>query len=123
MKKWVPWLLGFCIAVAAAADVTAPTEREVGHLLDYLEHSNCRFFRNGSWYSAGEAKTHLKKKYDYLVEKNMVRKAEDFIEGAATRSSISGQPYQVECAARTIPSARWLTEELARYRGSQDGKK
>jgi hypothetical protein len=95
----------------------APAPAEIQHLLSYLEHSNCQFYRNGSWYNAHEARAHIENKYQYLVERGQIGNTEDFIERAAASSSVSGARYEVQCnASAPIPSAQWLKEELLRYR-------
>ena len=45
--------------------------------------------------------------------------AEQFIERAATRSSMTGETYQVRCPSSSAlqDCSRWLLDELARYRG------
>jgi Family of unknown function (DUF5329) len=99
------------------ADASAKTKQEVTHLFTHLISSGCEFNRNGSWYSAADAAAHLNKKYAYLIEKNLIASAEDFIENAATKSSMSGKAYQVKCANATpVDSARWFKDELAKYR-------
>jgi hypothetical protein len=94
---------------------------EIDHLLAYLAGSACRFNRNGTWYPAGEAKDHLKKKLDYLARKGLLSTTESFIERAASKSSASGQPYLVECpGASGVQSGAWFSSELVRFR--RDGK-
>ena len=98
-------------SAASVADV------EIGQLLGYLERSGCAVYRNGSWYSASDARAHLEKKYRYLLDKGLVDTTEDFIDRAATASSMSGKPYQVKCDGREpVSSAEWLTTELQRLR-------
>jgi hypothetical protein len=98
---------------ASVADV------EIEHLLGYLERSGCVLYRNGTWYSASDARAHLEKKYRYLLDKGLVDTTEDFIDRAATASSMSGRPYQVKCDGREpVSSAEWLTTELQRLRGA-----
>ena len=106
------------VGAASAAQPTPAATCEIDHLLSYLEGSGCRFFRNGSWYSAAEARKHLQGKYDYLLRKGMISTAESFVELGATGSSMSGKPYQVRCAgdAAPVPSSTWLSAELQRYR-------
>lgn len=103
------------VAVAGKADPT--TQREVGQLLDFVAQSNCQFNRNGSWYDARKARVHLQEKYDYLDQRGKVPNAEAFIDLAASKSSMSGKPYQVRCGdAPVMPSATWLSTELKRLR-------
>lgn len=103
-------------AAFAAPDPKA--QAEIAHLLDYVATPGCQFNRNGSWHEGAEARAHLKKKYDYLLKRDLVPNAESFIERAATESSMSGKPYQVKCGAgKAVASGPYLTEELTRFRG------
>lgn len=105
---------------AAMAQPVSQSREEIAHLLQYVEQSGCQFNRNGTWYRARDARLHLQKKYDYLDRRGLAPDAESFIERAASQSSISGRAYQVRCAdSKPMPSARWLTEELRRFRSEQ----
>lgn len=105
---------------AAMAQPVSQSREEIVHLLQYVEQSGCQFNRNGTWYRPRDARLHLQKKYDYLDKRGLAPDAESFIERAASQSSISGRAYQVRCAdSKPMPSARWLTEELRRFRGEQ----
>ena len=93
------------------------TKVEIWHLFEYLEKSNCEFNRNGSWYKPHEAVQHIKKKYRYLIKRGLINSTEQFIDRAASRSSISGKPYTVKCDhVEPIETAVWFTEELKRFR-------
>lgn len=103
--------------MARAAAPSAETQAEIAHLLSYLEQSSCAFNRNGTWYSAAEARAHLERKEDYLLRRSLIGRTEDFIARAATESSLTHQPYLVRCgSAAAVPCGRWLTTELERYR-------
>ena len=101
------------LLVASAASAQAPssaTKNEVGQLFAALRQSNCEFLRNGSWHNAQKASDHLQRKYDYLLKKGLVTSTESFIELAATKSSMSGKPYQVRCGkAPPVSSQSWFT--------------
>jgi len=107
------------IANGAQAAVDAKAQREITQLLDFVEHSDCRFIRNGSEYPGNEARAHLQKKLDYLENKDLVSSAEDFIERAASKSSMSGKPYQVSCPGGKQDTGAWLNTELKRLRQAQ----
>lgn len=110
-------LLTAALVPARAAPPVA-AQLEISFLLGYVEGSGCEFYRNGTWSNSQAAQAHLRDKYDYLVVRNQVDTAEQFIDRAATRSSISGLPYQVRChGAATVSSQQWLRDELARLRG------
>jgi len=109
---------------AQPAEPPPVAREEIQHLLAYLEQSGCQFYRNGKWHGAVEAKDHLAQKYSYLVDKDLVRTAEDFLRLGAASSSISGEAYQVSCkGTKPVPSALWLGEELSRYREQRRVKK
>ena len=59
----------------------------------------------------------MRGKYDFLVKLGRIDTTKDFIDKAATESSLSGQPYEIRCGGDLpMPSSLWLTNELARYR-------
>lgn len=102
---------------ASAAPPAPEVRNEVAQLLAHLESTGCRFFRNGTWHEAREARAHLQRKYDYLAKRGLISSAEDFIDRAATRSSVSGNRYRVRCGAQdAVDGAAWLNDALARQR-------
>jgi len=104
------------IASSAQAQTTPQAAQEIKGLLDFVEHSQCQFVRNGTEYPAPQARQHLEKKLNYLEGKNMVSSAEDFIDLAATKSSMSGKAYEVRCPEGSQPASSWLKAELQRQR-------
>lgn len=108
------------LAATHAAPPTAAANQEIEHLIVHLRNSGCEFQRNGSWFDSKQAADHLRKKYDYLLRKDWVTTAEDFITRAGSESSMSSKPYQVRCANQVAePSATWLRTELERYRSAR----
>ena len=106
--------------LADAAELSVRSRDEIQHLLARLGNSGCEFNRNGNWYSAAEAQTHLTHKLDYLVKRNLLASSEDFIALGASTSSMSGKAYQVKCAnAKAVDSTVWLGEALLRYRAQR----
>lgn len=113
-------LLGLLATVPVRAAPALSMPMEVNFLLGYVEGSGCDFQRNGSWYTAQEAQGHLCDKFNYLTARNRLETTEQFIEGAATESSLSGRPYMLRCAGGpVISSHQWLSDELLRLRKSQ----
>lgn len=98
------------------AQTTPQAAQEIQGLLDFVEHSECRFVRNRSEYPGVQARVHLEKKLNYLEGKNMVSSAEDFITLGATKSSVTGTAYEVVCPTGIQPASTWLTTELKRQR-------
>ena len=120
MKAFLAALL-FALPGAVLAQPAAPlpvrTQAEIDHLIKYIAASDCRFNRNGSWHDMVAARMHVGNKYEYLVQRGQIDSAEAFIEKAASESSLSGVPYQVQCpGSAPLPSATWLKSELVRYR-------
>jgi Family of unknown function (DUF5329) len=106
-----------CLGEAQAAPPTAAVENEVNHLLEYVSHSGCDFYRNGTWYESKRAADHLRSKYEYLLKRDQIATTEDFIQKVASVSSMSSQPYKVRCQAQPErPAGPWLVEELAAFR-------
>ena len=113
MKITALTLLFLLAGGAVAQTPSAKTIQEVGQLFAALKESNCEFSRNGSWHNAKKASEHLQRKYDYLLKKGLVTTTESFIELAATKSSMSGKPYQVRCGnAQPVSSQSWFTNKL-----------
>lgn len=106
MVVWIPF-----------AQATTNTAREIQHLFEFINQSDCIFIRNNTEYAAREARAHMQTKYNYA--KRWVDSAEKFIERIATKSSISGNRYQVRCQDQLLYSEIWLKQELNRYRSSQ----
>lgn len=99
--------------------LSATSRTEIEHLLAYLGTSGCQFNRNGDWYDAKAATGHINDKYQYLLGKNKIASTDDFIEGAATRSSMSGKAYLVKCGnAEVVESGTWFRSELDKFRKS-----
>lgn len=121
MNRQSPRLLGLLLGLAlltvasAAPPVIARTE--INYLLGFIESSGCEFYRNGSWYDSKRARAHLRDKYEMLAATDQINTAEDFIEKAATKSGLSGRPYQVRCGGgEAVTSNQWLRDVLTRYR-------
>jgi hypothetical protein len=105
---------------AAKAQAPPNAQAEIEYLLQYIETSGCAFYRNGSWYEGAQARAHLRTKYDYLAKRQLIGTAEDFIDKAATKSSMSGKPYKIRCADNIeVESGPWLHQALGNYRRSK----
>ncbi|WP_060511109.1 DUF5329 domain-containing protein [Pseudomonas sp. NBRC 111124] len=106
------------IAIIVDTRVVALPEaaNEIRGLLEFIEKSDCTFIRNGAEYSGPRARAHLEQKLNYLESKDKVKSAEDFIDLAATKSSMSGRAYEVRCSEGTEPAGIWLHKELQRQR-------
>jgi Family of unknown function (DUF5329) len=98
-----------------AADAAA--QAEIDYLLRFVETSDCRFIRAGIEYPPKEAADHLRMKLGKAGRR--VKTAEDFIAGIASKSYLTGKPYQIKQADGTVQAAGpWLTQALARHRST-----
>lgn len=103
------------ISTSANADVSAEQKLETSHLLNFVKDTPCKIIRNGKAYDGNGAVTHIRKKYDYF--KDDIETTEQFIELAATKSTLSGKYYTVVCGdAQPVRTKDWLLEELRNYR-------
>jgi hypothetical protein len=108
-----------CLVATAstAASLSPATKSEIDALISNLETSGCKFNRNGTWYTASEAKVHLLRKLKYLEDQGAVRTTEEFIELAASSSSATGEPYLIKCGSDApVQSGVWLRSQLKALR-------
>ena len=124
MKKsylYITFVFSVLISLGVAAswaDVPASQIKEVRHLLNFVETTDCTFERNGKKYNSEEASKHIKRKYKHY--RSQITTTEEFIEYSATKSTMSGKDYLVYCESDTpIKSKDWLLEELRVYRNNQ----
>ena len=104
----------FWAPISYAEEQSARMEQEVQHLLDYIEESGCTFIRNGISHQSDAARKHINRKYQHI--RKDLSTAEDFIDHAASQSSITGSRYLVRCGGATLYSGDWLSQELWSYR-------
>ena len=68
-------------------------------------------------WSADEAVKHIERKYKWLKDRGLIDTAEQFIDRAASKSSMSGKPYLVKCGtANPVESSIWFKQELETFR-------
>ena len=120
LKKIAGWCLicalvaGPCVSAESAAGTNNLSET-IQYLLDFVDSSECLFYRNNKEHTAGEAAAHMQKKYNHF--KKDIKTPEDFIRLTATKSLISGKMYYVKLKdGKTIASEAWLLQALKDYR-------
>lgn len=96
-------------------------EARINFLIDEIGQLQGVFIRNGKEYSPAEAAAHIKMKMEHAMQswfapdKNKWT-AEMFIEKIASKSSISGQPYQIKFkTGKTVEAGKWLRERLGDF--------
>jgi hypothetical protein len=109
-------LSGLMLA-SAGSSAAAPSPHEqvrIDKLIRHVEtQKGMTFIRNGTEYSCADAARFLRGKMDSMGAE--VSTAREFIDRIATRSSMSGKPYQVRFHdGHLIPAAQFLGDELKR---------
>jgi hypothetical protein len=90
-------------------------DKEIDYLLNTVGQSDCTFTRNGKSYPAADAQKHLQTKRKR--GKRYFSSADEFIEKLASKSSMSGKPYFIQCGEEVQqPSGEWFATLLAKYR-------
>ncbi|TGN17267.1 DUF5329 family protein [Leptospira idonii] len=113
----------FCLSfggVSLSADCTNPLseEQKIEALIQSVKGLDGVFIRNGSEHNAKEASDHLRMKLDSAKKSFFAPKEKDwtaqlFIEKVASKSSLSGDPYQIKTKdGKTILAQVWLKKEL-----------
>lgn len=116
-------LCALSVASIRAAEAPGTVKAEVEQLIASLAVSGCEFFRNGDWHAAATASDHLRRKYEYMLDKGLLASTQDFIAQAGSGSSLSGEPYRVRCGnAPPVSSAAWLNAKLQALRGQASSK-
>ena len=119
--RTLPGLACACGLAASGPSSTAEpdgaAQAEIAELLTAVGTSGCTFIRNDEPGTASAARAHLERKYRYARKK--LDSTEDFIERVASKSSMTGRPYLVECPGEPRqPTREWLLDRLAEIRGS-----
>ena len=89
------------------------TEKDkINYLLNKVENlDQAKFWRNGSYYAASKAVSHMKLKW--RRQSDDIKTAEDFIRLAATKSSLSNRYYKIKFKDGTEKrNCDYLREEL-----------
>ena len=114
-RRLIAFSVVISITTAFHASAAENGDSEIRYLLNAVGDSGCTFIRNGQQHQASEASSHLLMKYEQ--GKQWVRSAEQFIEHIASKSSVSGDPYYIECIDTPSRSTQeWLTQRLAQHR-------
>jgi len=105
-------LLLAAVAALAQATPSASEQKLIDTLI--LRVSNMKtmtFVRNGDAHNAADAAKHMQAKFDHF--KDEIVTAEDFIDRCASRSEVTGKPYQVKLSDGVVRDAKeFLTAEL-----------
>jgi hypothetical protein len=99
---------------AVAANPSAAEAARIDKLIAAVgKRDDIKFIRNGSEYNCNQAADFLRGKLKWRIDK--VVTVQDFIDQIGTRSTTSGEIYQVQLPdGKKMPSAEFLRQELAR---------
>lgn len=110
-------LLLIAMLAGLPAFAAEPADREIEFLIGYVEQSGVHFIRSGKEYSAQEGADHLRAKLKRAGSR--VHGAEQFIEAVASKSYLTGEPYQVKLPdGQTSDTGPWLSAALRKHRAS-----
>jgi len=120
-------LILFC-ATPLWADWQAE-ENKINFLLSEVGQLEGVFIRNGTEHSPESAVAHLKMKLENAMNSWFAPKkdkwtAKMFIEKIASKSSLSGKPYQIRFkSGKIVNTGEWLHERLKDFDANEDHKK
>ena len=92
-------------------------KKKIEFLLHEIEQlKGAKFWRNGSSYSPKQAADHLRMKLGSKAG-SRVKTVRDFIEGIASKSSMSGKPYEIEFENGTkVQANTFLYKKLSEWK-------
>lgn len=111
------WRLAMLVLLLtlSAKSACADSAAEIAALIEAVRQSPCQFIRNGDPHGGAEAAEHIAAKYRYFQDE--IASAEDFIDRAASRSALSGKPYEIACPGQpVVTAADWLRARLRDWR-------
>ena len=115
MRQLLASIFTLLLTTAIALALDPQAKAEIDELIYYVGTSGVRFIRNGTEHSGAEGAQHLRDKLARVG--NRVKTTEDFINGIASKSYLSGKPYLVKFAdGHTQPTGDWLRAHLAEVR-------
>ena len=98
----------------------APSEEQkIEALIKTVEElKDATFIRNGKEHDCREAAKHMRDKWQH--GRDQIKTALDFIDKAASRSSVSGKPYLIRFKdGREIESATFLRDQLKKVESGE----
>jgi hypothetical protein len=111
---WALLLLG-AFGLGHATDRAPLENQKIDYLISAIEAlSDAKFVRNDTEYDAKTAADHLRRKLKYAGSR--VKSADDFIRYCATKSSMSGKPYEIRFSdGRVESSEAFLRQRLTEF--------
>lgn len=118
MRHLLASIFTLLLTATLALALDPQTKLEIDELITFVRTSDVRFIRNGKEYSAAEGADHLRMKLGKAGDR--VKTTDDFINGIASKSYLSGKPYLVKFPdGRTQPAGDWLRAHRTETRKSK----
>jgi hypothetical protein len=117
MKDMIARVMLIVALLAGTAGAQDQNEiKKINFLIESVEKlQGAKFIRNGSEHGGKEAAEHLKMKLQKAGDR--VKTADDFIRLCASKSYLSGKPYQIRYDnGKTINSEQYFREQLLLYK-------
>lgn len=114
-SRCLPFVFSLLVLPAIVFAREAKEQARIDFLLRTVETSEgLTFIRNGKAHDAQDAASHLRRKLDYVGER--IQTAEQFIEHAATESSMTGRNYKIRLRdGTTVDAGDYLTKQLREF--------
>jgi hypothetical protein len=110
LERLVNLLIGEDYAVFAVLQPHAWEAQRIEHLLDIIDSADVRFIRHGQELSGSMFADFLRLKYEQMGPREA--SLDQFIEEVASRSSSTGQPYQVKLSdGELLDAGAWLRQQ------------
>jgi hypothetical protein len=99
-------------SIATPGDSELSEQAKIEQLIEAVAKlDGATFIRNGTEYPAREAAEHLRTKWN--ASRDSVATASQFVDEVASKSSLSGEPYQIRFAdGKTTSAAEYLNQRL-----------
>jgi len=115
MRQALSSIFTLLLTAAIALGLDPQTKAEIDELITFVQTSDVRFIRNGQEYSAADGAQHLRHKLGRAGDR--VKTTDDFINGIASKSYLSGKLYLVKFTdGHTQPTGDWLRAHLSKTR-------
>jgi hypothetical protein len=111
--------LCLCCCVTAQAKSLSESQKIEALIKHVGELKAAAFVRNGKPHTPAEAARHMRDKWQW--RKDQINTTIEFIEIAATKSSVSGKPYLIRFSdGKEVSSADYLREQLRKLEHPTD---
>lgn len=111
--------ISFGLRDAAAAADEETLGQTIEFLLERVAKADAVFIRNGQLHSPAEAAAHMRAKSEHF--KAQIKRPEDFIRLAASKSMLTGKPYLIRVKGQKEERVdEWLTAILKERRQRED---